>query len=122
VPPLPVKLFGAEAGLVSAQPRPPSGLLLLPRLLRLKGAARTDEQKESSDVLRRQITKRENTNEGNRVDDYCRRYRLRVFSGSALAAGKTIHCGTSKDCPSSMQCSTKGVCVSAQAKKKSFYY
>jgi len=45
-----------------------------------------------------------------------------AFSGSALAAGKTIHCGTSKDCPSSMQCSTKGVCVVAQAKKKSFYY
>jgi len=44
------------------------------------------------------------------------------FSGSALAAGKTIHCGTSKDCPSSMQCSIKGVCVGAQAKKKSFYY
>jgi hypothetical protein len=39
-----------------------------------------------------------------------------AFSGSALAAGKTIHCGTSKDCPSTMQCGTKGVCVGAQTK------
>jgi hypothetical protein len=48
-----------------------------------------------------------------------------AFAGSALAAA--IHCATSKDCPSNMQCSIKshhntGVCVGAQAKKKSFYY
>jgi hypothetical protein len=50
-----------------------------------------------------------------------------AFSGSGLAAANTIHCAASKDCPSSMQCSIKshhntGVCVGAQAKKKSFYY
>jgi hypothetical protein len=45
-----------------------------------------------------------------------------AFSGPALAAGKTIHCGTSKDCPSNMQCSTKGVCTGAHATKKSYYY
>jgi hypothetical protein len=44
-----------------------------------------------------------------------------------VAAANTIHCAASKDCPSNMQCSIKshhntGICVGAQAKKKSFYY
>ena len=50
-----------------------------------------------------------------------------AFSGATLAAAKTIHCETSKDCPPSMHCSIKtphttGVCVGAHAKKKSYYY
>ena len=43
-----------------------------------------------------------------------------AFSGSALAAGKTIHCGTSKDCPSSMQCSIKGFALALRRRKKAF--
>jgi hypothetical protein len=41
-----------------------------------------------------------------------------AFSGPALAAGKTIHCGTSKDCPSNMQCSTKGCAPALMRRKK----
>jgi hypothetical protein len=98
--------------------------LLPPNLLRLKGAGASTNKQKAWTFLGGQTPK------GRTPMKTIMSMIVAVglscaFSGSAFAAA--IHCAASKDCPSNMQCSIKshhntGICVGAQAKKKSFYY